>query len=163
MKTNVEGEPKSPKAFPIGGMPQEEVRGEDISKLRSLDRFLGTLLEESWRELSGNLGGNRGELEFSGILPLGDSGLLPFMDKPGVFFLLGPTPSLAVLALGRSQAPMSWAISGKVSFLTGRSSQNDGERAHGSVPTYSACISMEDQWNLIRPFCPRPTGCIKDS
>lgn len=132
--------------------PREEIPEEELSKLRSLDRFLEKLLHESWREISDNLGGNRGTLEFSGILPLGDPGLLPFMDQPGVFFLLGPVPSLTVLTLGLSQAPMSGAISAKISHLAGRSSYGGNERGYGGAPTYAAFVAMEDEWNLIRPY-----------
>ena len=153
METNVQG--RSLRASPPqvnGGESQEETQKEDLSKLRSLDRFLGKLLDESWREISENLGGNRGRLEFSGILPLGDAGLLPFMDQPGVFLLLGPAPSLTVLTLGSSQAPMSGAISAKVSYLAqGLGCGRDGT-VNDSTPMYAACISMEEEWNLVRPY-----------
>ena len=152
MNSNVQPRSLRGRLPPNFRSPREEIPEEDLSKLRSLDRFLEKLLHESWREISDNLGGNRGTLEFSGILPLGDPGLLPFMDQPGVFFLLGPLPSLTVLTLGLSQAPMSGAISAKISHLAGRSAYGGNERGYGAAPAYAAFVAMEDEWNLIRPY-----------
>lgn len=138
-------------ANPTGTGPLD-IPEEDLVKVRSLNRFLGKLLEESWREICANLGGDRTALEYSGILPLRHPGLLPFMDQPGVFILLGPAPSLSVLNIGYSQAPLGGALSSKVAYFM---DLNGGRRIRESTistPMFAACISMEEEWTMVRPF-----------
>jgi len=149
MKAKVQMESIEPELRRQAEAPRGDPKGGDISVLMSLDRFLKKRLEDCWQELSNNLGGNRGRLEFSGILPLGHPGLLPYMDQPGVFLLLGPTPSLPILTIGYSQAPLSGAISAKTSYLIER---QGAAAANASTPMYTACISMEEEWSLVRPY-----------
>jgi hypothetical protein len=126
--------------------------GEAGSALRSLDRFLGKLLYDSWKEMSQNLGGNRADITFSGILPLNDPGLAAFLDKPGVFILLGPTPSLEILAVGRSQAPIAAAVGGKVSHIAARAPYGTAAEGNSTTARFLACVAMEEEYHLIRPF-----------
>ena len=132
------------------------------SALVSLDRFLAKLLEDSWLEISGNLGGGRGRIVFSGILPLKDPWLIPFMDKPGVYLLMGPIPDLRIMAIGHSQAPMASAVIGRVDQFIGGKTGSGGKEAGKSEPSYLACVSMEEEWTLVRPFWALLTRRIRE-
>lgn len=142
----IELEPANPTATGQLNIPEE-----DLVKVRSLNRFLRKLLEESWREICANLGGDRAALKYSGILPFGHPGLLPFMDQPGVFILLGPAPSMSILNIGYSQAPQGSALSSKVAYFKDPGGGGDGESTI-STPTFAACVSMEEEWSMVRPF-----------
>ncbi len=140
-----------------GSVPREHPSPEPLTatahpEARSLNRFLGKLVGDTWRELARNLGGHRAYPEYSGICPLGDPKLLPFLDQPGVFLIFGPAPELRILFLGSSQAPLSAAVFSRISRdpASGFRWRWEGSTTHS--PTFIACIAMEEEWTLIRPF-----------
>ena len=71
-------------------------RDSGAKAVDTLNRFLGGVVRETWDDLDRALRITENTPDFSGILPLGDPALRPYLNKPGVFFILGPQPSLSL-------------------------------------------------------------------
>jgi hypothetical protein len=90
--------------------------------------------------------------DFSGILPLGDPALRPYLNKPGIFFILGPQPDLPLLHIGASRGPIGFVLRSRIER------QPDGryhwrwESGSEKPPTFAAIATMEDYWAFAPPL-----------
>lgn len=118
----------------------------------TLNRFLGALVRETWDDLDRALRITENSPEFSGILPLGDPALNPYLNKPGIFFILGPQPSLPLLHVGASRGPIGFVLRSRI--------EEDPEGGYGwrwesrseLPPTFVAVATMEDYWAFAPPL-----------
>jgi hypothetical protein len=121
----------------------------DSAILRSLDRLVGQLIQSTWQDLSTTMGIETEPLDFSGVHPLGAARLVPYLDRPGVFLILGPLPEGRILHLGASRTAMHTQLNS--ALIPGRDwswgSRWDSE-SH-PVPAFAACVSMDENWSLI--------------
>ncbi|MBT8396743.1 MAG: hypothetical protein KJN92_07245, partial [Gemmatimonadetes bacterium] len=69
----------------------------DANQVETLNGFLAAMVRETWDDMDRALRITESNPDFSGILPLGDPALRPYLNKPGIFFILGPHPSLPLL------------------------------------------------------------------
>jgi len=113
------------------------------------ERLLGNCLKNSWRELAFALAGNEEQPEFSGIISLADPKLLPFLEKPGVFLIIGPEPSLPILHVGASQGPISGSLWARLEQTPGEGFVWRWEELSDPPPTFAACLTFERGWGLI--------------
>ena len=56
-----------------------------VNPVETLNRFLGAAVRETWDDLDRALRITESFPDFSGILPLGDPALRPYLNKPGIF------------------------------------------------------------------------------
>lgn len=118
-------------------------------RLRERTELLEILTRESWNELSSSLEEKGPPPEFSGIHSLRDPLLLPFLELPGVFLILGPTPDFAILHIGAAQGPMGRKVWARLQPLSlGRFAWR-WEAESDPAPTYAACIVFSGNWGLI--------------
>ena len=113
------------------------------------NRLLSETVQTTWEELSEALSVSKRDPEFSGILSLKDPRLLPFLQKSGVFLVIGPMPELPILHVGAAQGPMGrnlWARLEPDSFsgFVWR-----WEEESDPPPTYAACIAFDASSGLI--------------
>lgn len=118
----------------------------------SLNRFLDALVQESWDELDRALRITESLPDFSGILPLGDPSLAPYMEKPGVFFILGPPPRLFLLHIGASRGPVGLVLHSRMEQLPGVGWVWRWEKRSDPPPTFAAIATMEDYWAFAPPL-----------
>lgn len=84
----------------------------EITLLEAQNQLLAGHIQAAWADLSHALSAPGRDPEYSGILSLKDPTLLPILEKPGVFLVMGPTPGLPILHVGAAQGPMGrnlWA------------------------------------------------------
>ena len=140
-----------PLDFPgdITWTPPEE---SGVSPVETLNRFLGAAVRETWDDLDRALRITENFPDFSGILPLGDPELRPYLNKPGIFFILGPPPGLSLLHIGASRGPIGFVLRSRIE------EQPDGgfgwrwESRSDQPPTFAAVATMEDYWAFAPPL-----------
>ena len=119
------------------------------SWLEDRNRFLAERIQEAWEELSHTLSVVGRDPEYSGILPLKDPKILPFLEKPGVFLVIGPTPDLPILHVGTAQGPMGRNLWARLVPASLRGFVWRWEEESDPAPTYAACIAFDEGWGLI--------------
>jgi len=112
----------------------------------TLNRFLGSLVQETWDDLDRALQITKKIPDFSGILPLGDPALRPYLNKPGVFFVFGPQPGLPLLHIGASRGPIGFVLRSRIEELPGGGYGWRWESRSDQPPTFAAVATMEDYW-----------------
>lgn len=140
----------SPDLFSALG--QEPDREPGANTLETLNRFLGGLVRETWDDLDRALRITECFPDFSGVLPLGDPALTPYLEKPGVFFILGPQPSLPLLHIGASRGPIAFVLRSRIEL---RSNGEYGWRWEGrshQPPTFAAIATMAEYWAFAPPL-----------
>jgi hypothetical protein len=126
--------------------------GSGVNPVETLNRFLGAVVRESWDDLDRALKITESFPDFSGILPLGDPALRPYLNKPGVFFIFGPQPRLPLLHIGASRGPIGFVLRSRIE------AQADGgygwrwESRSDQPPTFAAIATMEDYWAFAPPL-----------
>jgi hypothetical protein len=120
--------------------------------LDTLNRFLGGLVRETWDDLDRALRITESSPDFSGILPLGDPSLKPYLNKPGIFFVLGPQPELPLLHVGASRGPIGFVLRSRIEELPGGGFDWRWESRSASPPTFAAVATMEDYWAFAPPL-----------
>lgn len=121
----------------------------DGAILRSLDRFVGQLVQNTWQDLSETLRIEANPLAYSGIFPLAAPQLGPFLDEPGVFLVFGPLPEVRILHLGASQTSMRSPLTSALIPGPEWSWGWRWESESNPVPTYGACVPMQGHWALV--------------
>jgi hypothetical protein len=118
----------------------------------TLNRVLGGMVRESWDDLDRALSITQSSPDFSGIVPLGDPALRPYLNKPGIFFILGPQPELRLLHIGASRGPIGFVIRSRIK--KNRDGQYDWrwETPSKHPPTFAAIATMEDYWAFAPPL-----------
>ena len=120
--------------------------------VESLNRFLGALVRETWDDLDRALRITENNPDFSGILPLGDPALRPYLNKPGIFFILGPQPSLPLLHIGASRGPIGLVLRSRFEELPEGGYGWRREAKSEQPPTFAAVATMEDYWAFAPPL-----------
>lgn len=130
-------------------LPDRRMSEMDGAILRSMDRFIGQLIQSTWQDFISTLGIRRDPLDYSGIHRLGADRVEPFLDQPGLFLIFGPLPEVSILHLGASQATIRGPLNSKLipSQDVGWGWRWDSES--NPIPSYVACISMEANWTLV--------------
>ena len=118
----------------------------------SLNRFLGALVRETWDDLDRALRITESFPDFSGILPLGDPDLRTYLNKPGVFFILGPQPELPLLHIGASRGPIGFVLRSRLEERPGGEYGWRWESRPESPPTFAALATMEEYWAFAPPL-----------
>ena len=121
----------------------------DAAILRSIERCTGQLVQSTWQDLVSTLGIHGDPLDFSGIRPLGSPQLLPYLERPGLFLVFGPLPEVRILHLGAAQSPMHGALTSKLIPGPEWSWGWRWETEANPIPSFAACIAMEDTWTYI--------------
>lgn len=119
------------------------------SSLENRSRFLAERVHKAWEELSHALSLSGKDPGFSGILSLEDPELLPFLEKPGVFLIIGPTPDLPFLHVGAAQGPMGRNLWARLQPASFQGFVWRWEEVSDPAPTYAACIAFDEGWELI--------------
>ena len=112
----------------------------------TLNRFLGALVRESWDDLDRALRITENFPDFSGILPLGDPSLSPYLNKPGIFFILGPQPALPLLHIGASRGPIGFVLRSRIEERPEGGYGWRWESRSDQPPAFAAIATMEDYW-----------------
>jgi len=120
--------------------------------VESLNRFLGAMVKDTWEDLDRALRITESNPDFSGILPLGDPALKPYLNKPGVFFILGPQPSLPLLHVGASRGPVGFVLRSRLEETRDGGFGWRWERRSDPPPTFAAVATMEDYWAFAPPL-----------
>jgi len=137
---------------PPGDFTWQSDERPGLGTVESLNRFLGALVRDTWDDLDRALRITENFPDFSGILPLGDPTLTPYLNKPGVFFVFGPLPSLPLLHVGASRGPTGFVLRSR---LEERPEGGYGWRWEGrseTPPTFAAIATMEDYWAFAPPL-----------
>lgn len=136
---------------PLSSSPTDARRMSEMDSaiLRSLDRLVGQLIQSTWQELVDSLQSDADPVDFSGVHALGGAGLVPYLDRPGVFLIFGPLPEVRILHLGCSRTAMHSLMNLALISAPDRHRSWDREVATSVVPTYAACVCMEGNWSLI--------------
>jgi hypothetical protein len=131
---------------------QEPDRGSKARSVDTLNRFLGGLVQESWDDLDRALRITQSSPDFSGIVPLGDPGLKPFLNKPGIFFIMGPQPELRLLHVGASRGPIGFVLRSRIEKTPEGRFTWRWEAPSDHPPTFAAVATMEDYWAFAPPL-----------
>jgi len=123
------------------------IRPSDLFESRN--RLLSETVRTTWEELSEALCVSKRDPEFSGILSLKDPGLLPFLQKSGVFLVIGPMPELPILHVGAAQGPMGRNLWARLEPASLSGFVWRWEEASEPPPTYAACIAFDVGSGLI--------------
>ena len=126
--------------------------GSGADTVEALNRFLGALVKDTWGDLDRALKITEKLPDFSGILPLGDPALRPYLNKPGVFFILGPHPSLSLLHIGASRGPVGFVLRSRLEERPGGRFGWRWESRSDPPPTFVAVATMEDYWAFAPPL-----------
>jgi hypothetical protein len=135
-----------------GNVSPELTSGSGIQAIGALNRFLGALVKDTWDDLDRALRITESTPDFSGILPLGDPSLLPYLDRPGVFFILGPHPSLPLLHIGASRGPVGPVLLSRLERCRDGGWVWRWERRSDPPPTFAAVATMLDHWAFAPPL-----------
>ena len=135
-----------------GNFSPELAPGSGIQTIGALNRFLGALVEETWDDLDRALRITESHPDFSGIVPLGDPSLLPDLDRPGVFFILGPHPHLPLLHIGASRGPVGPVLMSRLERCRDGGWVWRWERRSDPPPTFAAVATMMDHWAFAPPL-----------
>jgi hypothetical protein len=117
-----------------------------------LNRFLGALVRDTWDDLDRALRITESFPEFSGIRPLGDPALKPYLNKPGIFFIFGPQPSLSLLHIGASRGPIGFVLRSRIEELPEGGYGWRWESRSEAPPTFAAIATMEEYWAFAQPL-----------
>jgi len=131
---------------------EEEHRESTARTVDTLNRFLGGMVQESWDDLDRALRITHRSPDFSGIVPLGDPSLRPYLNKPGIFFILGPHPELRLLHLGASRGPIGFVIRSRIEKTEDGRFDWRWETPSEHPPTFAAIATMEDYWAFAPPL-----------
>jgi hypothetical protein len=143
----------SPLAPDTSPLPTSESNpGAGVQTVGALNRFLGALVQEAWDDLDRALRITESTPDFSGILPLGDPSLLPYLDRPGVFFILGPHPHLPLLHIGASRGPVGPVLMSRLERCKEGSWVWRWEKRSDPAPTFAAVATMMDHWAFAPPL-----------
>lgn len=123
-----------------------------IAALETLNDFLGSLVRETWDDLDRALRITESSPDFSGILPLGDPSLKSYLNKPGIFFILGPHPELPLLHIGASRGPIGFVLRSRIEELPEGGFDWRWESRSDSPPTFAAIATMEEYWAFAPPL-----------
>lgn len=118
----------------------------------TLNRFLGGLVRETWDDLDRALRITENVPDFSGILPLGDPALRPHLNKPGIFFILGPQPALSLLHIGASRGPIGFVLRSRIEERPDGEFGWRWETRSDHPPTFAAIATMEEYWAFAPPL-----------
>lgn len=124
----------------------------DAKSVDSLNRFLGALVRETWDDLDRALRITENSPDFSGILPLGDPSLRSYLNKPGIFFILGPHPELPLLHVGASRGPIGFVLRSRIEEVPEGGFGWRWESRSDSPPTFAAIATMEEYWAFAPPL-----------
>ena len=120
--------------------------------LDTLNRHLGSLVQATWDDLDRALRITESSPDFSGILPLGDPSLKPYLNKPGIFFILGPHPELPLLHVGASRGPIGFVLRSRIEEVPGGGYDWRWESRSDSPPSFAAVATMEEYWAFAPPL-----------
>jgi hypothetical protein len=134
------------------GPEPDPASGSAVQTVGALNRFLGALVQEAWDDLDRALRITESTPDFSGILPLGDPSLLPYLDRPGVFFILGPHPHLPLLHIGASRGPVGPVLMSRLERCKEGSWVWRWEKRSDPPPTFAAVATMMDHWAFAPPL-----------
>jgi hypothetical protein len=123
-----------------------------VSPVETLNRFLGAAVRETWDDLDRALRITENFPDFSGILPLGDPALRPYLNKPGIFFILGPPPGLPLLHIGASRGPIGFVLRSRIEKRADGGYGWRWESRSDQPPTFAAVATMEDYWAFAPPL-----------
>ena len=121
----------------------------DSAILRSLDRLVGQLIQSTWQDLCATMGIETEPLDFSGVHPLGAARLVPYLDRLGVILLFGPLPEVRILHMGGSRTTMRAQLNSALIPGPDRSWGWRGDSESHPVPTFAACVAMDENLLLI--------------
>jgi hypothetical protein len=127
-------------------------RESGVSRVESLNRFLGAMVRDTWDDLDRALRITESSPDFSGILPLGDPALRPYLSKPGIFFILGPQPRMPLLHIGASRGPIGFVIRSRIEETEQGKYSWRWERRTEDPPTFAAIATMEEYWAFAPPL-----------
>lgn len=127
-------------------------RNSGAKTVDTLNRFLGGLVRETWDDLDRALRITENTPDFSGILPLGDPALRPYLNKPGIFFILGPLPDLPLLHVGASRGPTGFVIRSRIEERADGGFGWRWETRSDQPPTFAAIATMEEYWAFAPPL-----------
>jgi hypothetical protein len=137
---------------PTGYTDWDSLQRSGTSTVEALNRFLGTMVRDTWHDLDQALRITENLPDFSGILPLGDPALHPYLNKPGVFFILGPHPSLPLLHIGASRGPIGFVLRSRIEEYPDGGFGWRWESRSDPPPTFAAIATMEDYWAFAPPL-----------
>lgn len=138
----------APRPTPDAAPPTSSASGA----IESLNRFLSAAVQETWDDLDRALRITENNPDFSGILPLGDPSLEPYLRKPGIFFILGPQPKLSLLHIGASRGPIGLVLHSRIERHPQGGWAWRWEKRSESPPTFAAIATMEDYWAFAPPL-----------
>jgi hypothetical protein len=127
-------------------------RDSGAKTVDTLNRFLGGLVRETWDDLDRALHITQNVPDFSGILPLGDPALRPYLNKPGIFFILGPQPHLSLLHVGASRGPTGFVLRSRIEERPDGGFDWRWETRSDQPPTFAAIATMEEYWAFAPPL-----------
>ncbi|MGD2123482.1 MAG: hypothetical protein PVJ76_17140 [Gemmatimonadota bacterium] len=136
----------------FGDMPREHSGEPGVNPVETLNRFLGAAVRESWDDLDRALKITQSFPDFSGILPLGDPALRPYLNKPGVFFIFGPQPHLPLLHVGASRGPIGFVLRSRIEVQPEGGYGWRWESRSDHPPTFAAVATMEEYWAYAPPL-----------
>ena len=128
------------------------VQEPGVSTVETLNRFLEALVRDTWDDLDRALKITENLPDFSGILPIGDPTLQPYLNKPGIFFILGPQPSLPLLHIGASRGPIGFVLRSRIEERSEGGYGWRWESRSDQPPTFAAIATMEDYWAFAPPL-----------
>jgi hypothetical protein len=137
---------------PSGDFTWQSDQEPGLGTVESLNRFLGALVRDTWDDLDRALRITENFPDFSGILTLGDPALNPYLNKPGVFFVFGPQPSLPLLHVGASRGPTGFVLRSRLEERPEGGYGWRWESRSERPPTFAAIATMEDYWAFAPPL-----------
>jgi hypothetical protein len=130
----------------------DSTQGSEGITVEAVNRFLGAMVKDTWDDLDRALKITEDLPDFSGILPLGDPSLRPFLNMPGIFFIFGPLPTLSLLHIGASRGPIGFVLRSRIEeYPDGRFGWR-GENRSEPPPTFVAIATMEEYWAFAPPL-----------
>lgn len=121
--------------------PQAHAPPEDAG-LKERARLVEEMARRSWDALPSGPRLTMRKLEFSGLRPLEDPLLLPFLERPGVFLILGPGPDFPILHLGATQGPIQKALETRMERRGSDGFTWRWEARSTPPPSHLACITF---------------------
>ena len=137
---------------PTGYTDWDSSQVSGASPIEAVNRFLEAMVRDTWDDLDRALKITENLPDFSGILPLGDPALRPFLNKPGVFFILGPHPSLTLLHIGASRGPIGFVLRSRIEEYPDGGFGWRWEGRSEPPPTFAAIATMEEYWAFAPPL-----------
>lgn len=137
---------------PSGEVPWQTIQESGADTVDALNRFLASVVRTTWDDLDRALKITESTPDFSGILPLEDPSLEPYLKKPGVFFIFGPQPTLPLLHIGASRGPVGLVIHSRLEKQGESGFVWRWEKRSSPPPTFAAIATMEDYWAFAPPL-----------